>query len=442
MVILSEKAPVLYEISQFINPKHKIDEATIHQAKLVIADTIGTAFSGVNSKAFSSARLRDLFLSAENEFDVWGNSYIRTSYTAAVFYNTLSISSTDFDEGHRKAVGHPASLVVPVAVLLGQKFKRPFSHVLEAVIIGYEVGTRFSQARVREKINSYSTGRWGGIATAATAAYLLGLTDYQKVHALSNAAVLSPAMLGGSTDVSTGSMSKEGVAWAAQVGLQSALIAKNGFTGPYLFVDETDDYHKDILVENLGIEWLINSNYFKPYACCRWLHPAIKAVLALREENNLYWFRIRKIEVEVFSRALDLISTKYPEDPIEAQFHLPYVLACALRFNKVIPEFFAKEYLKMNEISTLIQKISLIPSEQYSNAFPGKLQSKVTIELPNGKIFSKEILEAPWEAGSHPTETELWEKFKLQAGDKNEYIFKRIMECDENEVLDFNREET
>lgn len=433
---IEDKAPFLFKICKFIHATGDFDEATIQQAKLVIADTVGTAFSGIKSPAFLSSKNNDVYDLEGGKYSIWGTE-ISTSLAGAVFYNTLSISSTDFDEGHRKAVGHPASLVVPAAILLGQHLKKPFSEVIKAVIIGYEVGTRFSHARVKEKINSYSTGRWGGIATAATAAYLLGLSDKQTVQALSNAAVLSPAMLGGSTDVSTGSMSKEGVAWAAQSGLQSALMAQNGFSGPYLFVEETDEYQKDILVENLGKEWLINSNYFKPYACCRWLHPAIKAVLFLKEENKLSSSEILKIKVEIFSRAMDLISSPYPDNLVQAQFHLPYTLACAVLYDKVVPDFFSNEFLKKEEIISLIDEISLISSEKYTNAFPGKLQSKVTIELPDGKIFSKEILEAPWEAGSHPSESELWNKFRNQAGDKNEFIFKRIMESDVNKVFDF-----
>lgn len=437
---LENKAPFLFKICRFIHTPHNFDAPTIQQAKMVIADTVGTAFSGAKSNAFLSSKNNDVYELESGKFPVWGTD-LSSTLAGAVFYNTLSISSTDFDEGHRKAVGHPASLLVPAALLLGQHLKKPFSEVIKAVIIGYEVATRFSHSRVKEKINSYSSGRWGGIATAATAAYLLGLTDEQTVHALSNAAVLSPAMLGGSTDVSTGSMSKEGVAWAAQSGLQSALMAQNGFTGPYLFVDETGDYQKNILVENLGKGWLINSNYFKPYACCRWLHPAIRATLVLKEENNISPIEIKKITVGVFSRALDLISSQFPENTIQAQFHLPYAIACALHYSKVLPIHFNDFPQVRDVLSPAISKIALFANEQYTQAFPEKLQSKVTIELSDGRIFSKEILQAPWDAGNHPSENELREKFKMQVSAGSHYLFEKIMQGNEKLVLGINKDE-
>lgn len=432
---LSEEAPVLFEISRFIHAHQHFDERTIQQARLVIADTLGTAFSGVKTGVFQKAMSNEVYALNEGEFRVWGTNNIST-LAGAMFYNTLSVSSTDFDEGHRRAVGHPASLVVPTALLLGQHLRKPFSEVINAVIIGYEVGTRFSSARVREKISSYSTGRWGGMATAATASYLLGLTVEQTVHALSNAAVLSPAMLGGSTDVSTGSMSKEGVAWAAQSGFQASLMAKNDFSGPYLFVDGTEDFNKNILLENLGKEWFINSNYFKPYACCRWLHPAIHASILLKEENNISPLEINKIEVEVFSRAFDLINTTYPENTIQAQFHLPYVVSCALFFSQVHPAHFNQVESNKPVISELIEKMVIIANNEYSQAFPKKIQSKVRIEMLKGEVYSKEMLQSPWDAGSHPTKNELRIKFSLQTEGKMMAIFDKITGGSANNVLD------
>lgn len=434
MKSLEQKAPFLFQVCGFIHSNHAFDEETILQAKKVIADTLGTAFSGVKTRAFQQALNKDIYELVNGNFPIWGTE-LKSTLSGAVFYNTLAVSSTDFDEGHRKAVGHPASLVVPLSLLLGQYLKKPFSEVLAAVIIGYEMGTRFSFARVPENISSYSTGRWGGIASAASAAYLLGLSIEQTVQALSNAAVLSPAMLGGSTDVSAGSMSKEGVAWAAQSGLQSALMAKNGFTGPYLFVDETDDYQKQVLVNNLEKEWLINSNYFKPYACCRWLHPAISAGIFIKENNLFSTEEIVKVKVDVFSRALNLISVTYPENMIQAQFHLPFTLASGLLFGEVLPAFFSDTFLNNKEIISLVNKVELQANEQYSTFFPARLASKVTLTLKDGKSFSKESFSAPWDADDHPTEDELFQKFVKQTGEENKDIWHRIMASDGNLLL-------
>jgi 2-methylcitrate dehydratase PrpD len=323
-------------------------------------------------------------------------------------------------------VGHPASLVVPTAMVLGEFLKTPFPEILQAIIVGYEIGTRFSYARIPSKIATYSTGRWGAIATAATAALLLKLNREQTIHALSNAAVLSPAMLGGSTDVSTGSMSKEGVAWAAQAGLQSAIMAKDGFSGPYLFVDEVDDYDKEKLLEGLGHSWLINSNYFKPYACCRWLHSPIEATLKIKEKFEFDLSEIEQIKVRIFQRAIDLVGNKYPENTVQAQFHLPFVVAVALVYGRVVPSFFGEGYLQNKETRRLIDKTVLMPSGEYSKAFPEKLPSSVKIVCKDGRTLSKEILTAPWDADCQPTDDELKAKFLEQTTAQGEVLWDRF----------------
>ena len=421
---MKTRAPFLYQIARFIG-EAKFDIDVIHQANRVIADTVGTAFSGVRTEAFRRALKSKNELFGDGDFEIWGTDQ-SSALTGAIFYSALAISSTDFDEGHRKAVGHPASLVVPTALVLGKPLGLPSLEIRKAVIIGYEIATRFSYARYKEKITTYASGRWGAIGTAATAAYLLGLDIEQAMHALSNAAVLSPTMLGGTTDVSTGAMSKEGVAWATLSGLQSAFLARNGFVGPYFFVDEHDDYDKRELIANWGETWLIGSNYFKPYACCRWLHAAIDAGLNIIREYEIRLDEIDKVEVNIFERALKLVGNQYPENFVQAQFHLPYSLACALIYGDVLPAYFSAEYLEKTEIRALIDKVKMRADVGYTSAFPGVLPSRAKIILRDGRSYSKEVLSTPWGAGSHPSDEELFQKFEKQVGEKSEVLWNEI----------------
>jgi len=419
---LQSKAPILFQIAEFVQSnKHFINAETLHQAKRVSADTIGVAFSGIKTEAFKLAieNLDELFGKGINT--IWGTS-IKTTLLGASFFNTLSISSTDFDEGHRKAVGHPASMVVPVAFTMGKSLNCSYDKVLKAIIIGYEIATRFSQARISSKIDTYSSGRWGTVGAATAAAYLLDLDTEKTMHALSNSWILSPTMIGGSTDVSTGSMSKEGVAWATQSGLQSVLLAEKSFVGPYLFIDDHDDFEKEKLTENLGHSWLINSNYFKPYACCRWLHAAVNACEIIKLENDFKINDVKHIEIEVFGRAINLVGGKYPEYPIQAQFHLPFVIACMLEYGHVLPEHFCEENLYNKNIKELINKTVLLEKERYNKVFPEKLPSSVTIKTERN-TFNEEVLTAPWDADCQPSDSELFEKFILLAGKEHQNIW-------------------
>ena len=423
---MKNSAPILYQLSSVIVEKNRIyDTETLHQAARVIADTMGTVYSGIKTDAFQRALISKDELFGKGNFSIIGTDST-TSMGGAIFYNTLAISSTDYDEGHRKAVGHPASMIVPIALLLGKYMKASMLVILKSVIIGYEIATRFSNARNKEKITTYSSGRWGAIGTAATASYLLGLSIEQTMHALSNAAILSPAMLGGSTDVSTGSMSKEGVAWAAQSGLQSTLLSKDNFVGPYLFVDAHDDYEKDILLNGLGESWLINSNYFKPYACCRWLHSAIAATLELKNKHNFDAEEIETIEINIFERAIDLIGNTYPQNPVQAQFHLPYCIAVGILYDEVIPKYFTEFNIHNKKILDVIDKTTVTKDNNYTALFPEELPSSVKIRTLSGELFSKEIISAPWDADIPPSDESLHQKFIKQADEKGTSLWNEL----------------
>ena len=166
---MKTRAPFLYQVAEFISSAKFTDFGAdvIHQANRVIADTVGAAYSGVRTDAFQRALKSKNEIFGDGVFEIWGTDQ-SSVLSGAIFYNALAISSTDFDEGHRKAVGHPASLVVPTALVLGKSLGLPSLEIRKAVIIGYEVATRFSNARYKEKITNYASGRWGACSATGS----------------------------------------------------------------------------------------------------------------------------------------------------------------------------------------------------------------------------------------------------------------------------------
>ncbi len=411
MNAFKERAPVLFQLAQFISESsHELSDGIYHQAKRVLADTIGVAFAGIKTEAFQAAFQQKNSLFGKGNHQIWGLD-TNSSLGGAIFFNSLAVSSTDFDEGHRYAVGHPASVVIPIAMCLGEYLNKTRQEILYAIVLGYEMACRFSGSRNKEHINSYSSGKWGALGAATTASILLGLKPEQCMHALSNAYLLGPNMLGGSTDVSTGAMSKEGVAWAVQSGFQSSLMASKGFAGPWLFVDEHPLYHNEELLRKLGEEWLISSNYFKPYACCRWLHAAIKAASQLKKQHAFDSTEINTIHVQIFTRAIDLVDRAYPTNSVMAQFHLPFALASVLTYDQLSPQEFKDERLHEKPLKELMDKIQLIPQADYDQGFPERLTAKVSIALSEGRHFSHEETDAPWDAHQPASDEELQNKF-------------------------------
>ena len=80
----------------------------------------------------------------------------------------------EVDEGNRLGGGHPAIHVIPGALALAEERRaRTAGALLEAIVVGYEVGSRLGGATTARP-NVHSHGTWGTISTAVAVAKLAG----------------------------------------------------------------------------------------------------------------------------------------------------------------------------------------------------------------------------------------------------------------------------
>jgi 2-methylcitrate dehydratase PrpD len=425
---LGMQAPILFELSREIARVRDLplSEVTVHKAKRVLLDTVGVGLFGSGTELYDIAFRASLSEYAPGRCQLWGRS--RTvGAEGAVFFNSLAASALDFDDGHVAAAGHPASLVVPAAMAVGGEIGSEFNLLLSAITIGYEVGTRFSAARDFSKVSTSSSGRWGALASAASAAVLLGLNQEEIMHALSLSALLSPVMMGGHIDVSTGSMAKEGVAWAAKTGVHAARLAGKGFTGPYLFLDESEEYAQETLLSGFGDHWHIETNYHKPYPCCRWIHPAIEACLELKREKKISVEEIRHVEIETFSRVIDLAQTRRPYNSPQAQFNLPFCVAAALFHDGLTPDCLEGKGLENERVLALSSGMTMRALEEFDDAFPTTAPCRVTITTSD-EVFISGVFDQPkWGADDPATDEELYRKFRHLTGEAGDGIWYPVM---------------
>ncbi|MGQ9797115.1 hypothetical protein [Desulfosoma sp.] len=68
----------------------------------------------------------------------------------------------------------------------------------------------------------------------------------------------------------------------------------------------------------------IERTYFKPYACCRWIHSALDALLALMDDHQLSGQSIARVDIHTFSRALKLNNDTAPPTMESAQYSVPF----------------------------------------------------------------------------------------------------------------------
>ncbi len=208
-----------------------VPQATLNQAKLLLLDTIGCGYAALDEEASRAMIATVAEVGGAPQCTVIGGT-VKTSAPGAVLLNGALIRILDLNDYANTASGqiggHPSDNI-PVALAAAELSGATGRDVLAAIIVGYEI-----YGRLKEAIDDNRD--WDGImvsgfAAPAMAARLLGLDRLTLANALALSGARAPTPL----VVRHGAISAaKSVANAlvAQNGMQAALLARNGVTGP------------------------------------------------------------------------------------------------------------------------------------------------------------------------------------------------------------------
>ena len=138
---------------------------------------------------------------------------------------------------------------------------------------------------------------------------------------------------------------------------------------------------------------MIEHIYFKRHASCRWAQPAIDAVLEIKLRGDVAPERIERIRVHTFREATRIAITE-PKTVEEAQYSLPWPVACALLFDRVGPEELTDGVLRDEHARALARRVELIDEPQLDAVFPSSARAWVEVTLVDGTELVSAVQEA------------------------------------------------
>jgi 2-methylcitrate dehydratase PrpD len=377
------------------------------QAARCVLDLCGAAVAGSRTKAAQSVATYALYAHGIGPSTIIGTGASSTPVGAALA-NGFAASALDIDDGYRPVKGHPGAVVFPAVLAAAGEAKSSGGEFLTALVVGYEVAMRAGRILHSLYDSYHGSGAWAPIGAAAGVARLLDCDAEQAWHALGIAefhAAMTPEM----RSVDHPSMLKDGIGWGAMVGIASGQLAARGFTGiPALFDADDAGPH---LTGSLGNEYLILDLYFKPYACCRWAQPAIEGALSAARQIGAPTTDLARVIVHTFEAATHLRSVA-PRTTEEAQFSLPWPVACALIDGVVGPEQVAEERLADPARRELAARVELIVDAELEKAFPERALAWVEIETTEGSRARSSISAARGDAGTLFSDGDLIDKFR------------------------------
>ena len=322
----------------------------------------------------------------------------------------MTIDSIDAHDGYKPTKGHAGCGVLPALLaLLEAQYCAEVSEeeLLTGLLIGYEIACR-AGASLHDSVCDYHTsGAWVALAAAALGARILQLDAEQTRHALGIAEYHGPrSQMMRVIDHPT--MLKDGSGWGAMAGVSAAYLAADGFTGAPA-VTVCDPVVDDIWAD-LGKEWIIFDQYFKPQPVCRWAQPSVEAALSLRETYAIDPTAIERIDITTFHEAARL-ATAHPATTEHAQYSLPFPVAAALARGQLGATEVTADGLGDPAIDQLADRVFIQEDAAHNAAFPVNRYARVSVELSNGRVLTSEDHEPRGDATAHLDDDEIRAKF-------------------------------
>ncbi|WP_439497507.1 MmgE/PrpD family protein [Bosea sp. (in: a-proteobacteria)] len=356
-----------------------LSEEVVRAVERALLDTLAALVGGVPTANAAQIRQSARHAFGTGPFVPWFTNGEPLHFLAALMSNCAAASVLDVDDGHRGAAGHSSAAIVP-AVLM-EACQRPVSghDILAAIAIGSDVALRIAESRVFSDDMSFASGRWTAYGVAAAIARLRGLSAGETAHAIAIAGAEAPQNL--PQGACTTSSVKGSSPWSTVTAFVAVARAQAGAIGSLDILDRADAFHVDQILAGLGRRWLISELYFKPYASCRYTHPAIDGILEMREKFQFDPKEIAQIDVETFREASRIPNNTKPACFEDAAFSMPFTVAlAALRGERALRPL-AEADLQDSEIVSLAERVKLSYPAEFDDCFPNELPARVRIHF-------------------------------------------------------------
>lgn len=390
-------------LAQFASNVVDLPPAARAAASKAVLDLIAASIAGHGTRGAVAARQLLDRCWGQGRAAVWFSGAAST-VTGAAFANAASACAQDLDDGHRAAAGHPGAAIVPAVLAYAASDGADSAQIAAAIAIGYEIGIRISASRDLSRVPTTDSGLWCGQAVAAAYGWLRGLSADHLMHAIAIAGTTAPSQSATPYTRFMGNHVKEGIPWAAANGILAAELARQGFTGPIDLLDAAKRHDQGTLLRDLGAVWHIETIYFKPYGCCRWIHAALDAFFHLKDAHGIAPETISAIEVETFSRALTLNNETDPRTLESAQYSIPFCLGVAGWFAPAAFLPLGEHLLADPRVTALARKTAIAVDPAFDRMFSAAVPARLRVTTPGG-THSHDVL-AP---RGEPTNAMTWE---------------------------------
>ncbi len=357
----------------------------VDNLKITVLDTFGAAFVGSVQPWAQRILAVVQALGGTPEATVINQSW-RTDVSRAALANGVLIGAFECEP---LTGSHASGTVLPAALAVCEREHFDGVAFLTALALGFEVSARIARTAVGlETVRGFhNPGTQGPFGAAAAVGKLYGFDEERLTNALgiagsSSAGLLEFAWSGGDTK-------RLHLGRASQLGLESALLARQGVRGPATVLEGRYGYFNafstppriERLVEGLGTEWAIEPPSLKSYATHVTHQAVVEAIQSFKREHPLDHKAITRVVISGAPRIMEeRHAARGPQDVLGGQYSLPFTTAVALTRDMSNPLVYNADAVADPVVRDLARRIELVPLEDAPHDAPGVWPAEILIE--------------------------------------------------------------
>ncbi|MDP6850062.1 MAG: MmgE/PrpD family protein [Planctomycetota bacterium] len=393
---------ISYKLGQWVEALkwEDLPDEVINELRRYLLDSIGCAFGGSRTPDWEILRDISKGEGGSEKCGLLGEGG-KVAPLQAAFLNALSIRAQDYNDIYwQQDPCHPSDCLsaplagAELAGLGGKEF-------LLGMLVAYEIEQRLCEVSfpgIRELGWHHAT--LTAFAAAYAAGKSLGLNAGELQHAAGIAGAANVTL--GAVTAGHLTMMKNTVSpMATRAGLEAALMAQRGFSGPaHIFEGKESLEHvmdsewKWEIFDDLGSNWRILKCGMKFFPTEALTHAPISCTISICQENDLSADDIAEIRIKTLTKAADILSdpAKYRPTTRESADHsLPYCITMGIMNGRVTPDLFDEDVVLDPRVLDHIDKIKVFAEPEFEAAFPKVQRCHVAIDTTDGRNFEKQI---------------------------------------------------
>lgn len=356
-------------------------------AKLVLLDTFGVTLAG-SRRPEVAALIDQLGRSGGTGATLYAPGWRSVDPRTAALLNGISGRAIELCEGLRLVSGQAAMQVLPGILALAEARGASGRDVLAALTLGYEAAGKLCTAFTPRPF-AHQNGQAALLAAAAGGARIAGLDaeGISRAMRISTTLLLTPSytnVVAGATALNVaGGMS-------GFVGALAPELAQAGFTAQADAIEEAlgqmvgTGFDPKSMLGEFGAPWEITRNYFRLYACCNPIHPALDALKQAVAQLQPRSEEVERIDIATYKFA-SVMNNPSPPNFFASKYSLPHACAVLIVRGALGHGALDDSALTDSTIASLRPRVSIAEDAEMSKLAPRKRPARVTLRLKDGR---------------------------------------------------------